>query len=410
MKMNGDAPREISDLPVFSKRADGVNDYDHVEAQRALGPIARDSAGMLHLFSQADLFTVLDDALTRQIETETLLMRGVTDGPAWEFHAHSLLFSNGDAHRARRGALGRTFAFPLMRALRPEIRATVEALVAEAGRTGRPVDFLRDVAGPLPARVIASILGVPQGDAEAFAQLVYSAIRVMQLRSDDVFQAASADLERLNAYVAMLMEDRRRNPDDDFLTRFVKDADATGRLDETEVRTQIVTVIFGGSDTTRASLTMAFARLLQHPEQWEMIKADPDGWKAAAVEEALRFDPVVGGLGRVAVRDFDLRGLRIPKHTAMSPNLVGALRDPDMYRNPQSFDITRTDHPRHTPAFGAGPHRCLGEALARVELEEALATLARAWPDAALVGDPPRMRGLSGTRTVSECRVDPKGR
>lgn len=384
------------DLPRFAKRAPGVSDLDHVRSQWAEGPIARDSVGILHTFPQRMLFTILGDDVTRQIETETLMARGIKAPPAWEFFSNSLLTSNGDPHKRRRGALARTFAFPLMRALRPQIRDTVDTLLAEAGPQ---VDMLNDIAGPLPARVIADVLGVPPAEAPHFAELVYSAIRVLQNRDAQVLADAVTDLEHLNAYVTDLIARHRADPRDDFLSRFVRDAGET--LDETEIRVQIVTVIFGGSDTTRAQLTMALRRLLDHPDQLAMLRDDPERWAAPAVEEALRYDPVVGGLGRVAIRDFTLDDVRIPKGTILSPNLVAALRDPDVYTDPDRFDITRTDHPRHIPAFGAGAHRCLGEALARVELEEALKALATTWPDMAMIGDPPALKGLSGTRGIS---------
>lgn len=388
--------RTPKDLPLFAKRAPGTDDLDHLRSQWAQGPIARDSVGILHTFPQRMLFTVLGDDVTRQIETETLMARGITAPPAWEFFSNSLLTSNGAPHKRRRGALARTFAFPLMRALRPQIRDTVDTLLAEAGPQ---VDMLDDIAGPLPARVIAEVLGVPPAEAPHFAELVYSAIRVLQNRDARVLADAVTDLEHLNAYVTDLIARHRADPRDDFLSRFVRDAGET--LDETEIRVQIVTVIFGGSDTTRAQLTMALRRLLDHPDQLAMLRDDPERWAAPAVEEALRYDPVVGGLGRVAIRDFTLDDVRIPRGTILSPNLVAALRDPDVYADPDRFDITRTDHPRHIPAFGAGAHRCLGEALARVELEEALKALATTWPDMAMIGDPPSLKGLSGTRGIS---------
>ncbi|MEM8730151.1 MAG: cytochrome P450 [Pseudomonadota bacterium] len=391
-------------LPLFEKREAGVSDLDHVRSQWHHGALARDSLGVVHAFSQAALVAILDDRVSRQIETETLWARGIKDPLAWEFFGNSLLTSNGAPHKARRGALAKTFAFPLMRALRPEVRRTVDALLAQVGSEPE-VDFVPQVAGPLPASVIARILGVPEEEAPHFAEMVYSAIRVLQMCTPEVLQDALGDLQVLNLYVEDLMAQRRAAPAEDFLTRFVHDATET--LDELEIRVQLVSVIFGGSDTTRAQLTMAVGRLLDHPAQWQMLREDPERWAAPAVEEALRYDPVVGGLGRVATCEFDLEGVRIPKGTILSPNLVAALRDPQVYDAPDRFDITRQDHPRYTPAFGAGPHRCLGEALARVELEEALKALSAAWPEMQIVGEPPRLKGLSGTRTVSGLRLRP---
>ncbi len=129
---------------------------------------------------------------------------------------------------------------------------------------------------------------------------------------------------------------------------------------------------------------------------------------AHAVEEGLRFDPVVGALGRIAVEEFELSGVRIVPGTVFSPSMLMAMRDPDVFSEPDRFDISRNDHPRHSAAFGGGVHRCLGEALARIELEEAIAAFALHWPNAR-VTRMPSLRGLSGTRGIDGMSVSPKG-
>jgi cytochrome P450 len=97
------------------------------------------------------------------------------------------------------------------------------------------------------------------------------------------------------------------------------------------------------------------------------------------------------GIPRIVVRDFDLDGYRIPAGTLLTISVPSALRDPSVYTDPDQFDIFRKDHPRWHPIFGAGAHRCVGEALARVEMEEILATIARLAPGTRLVGAFPRL-------------------
>jgi hypothetical protein len=162
-------------------------------------------------------------------------------------------------------------------------------------------------------------------------------------------------------------------------------------LSEDEIRTQIVGLILAGSDTTRGSLCMTLAYLLQHTDQWSAFCDDPDGLKRAAVDEGLRFDPVIMGIPRIVVRDFDIDGYRIPAGTPLTISVPSALRDPSVYADPDRFNIFRKDHPRWHPIFGAGAHRCVGEALARAEMEEALATIARLAPGTRLIGAFPRL-------------------
>src|SRR6185295_16223580 len=113
-----------------------------------------------------------------------------------------------------------------------------------------------------------------------------------------------------------------------------------------------------------------------HPSQWRGFCEDPDGLKKGVVSEGLRFEPVISAIPRFSVRDFEIDGYHVPAGTLIGPSIVSVLRDEETYAEPERFDITRTDHPRWHPIFGAGAHRCVGEALARAELEETLAVIA----------------------------------
>ncbi|MCR9127221.1 MAG: cytochrome P450 [Rhodobacteraceae bacterium] len=401
--------QRIRDLPLIPKRADGIDDHRFLAELWQRGPLARDRMGMVHSFPHEIFIRLLDDRLTRQVETEAIRLRGIDSGPVFDFFAHSLLTSNGERHRARRTPLARSFAFPMMKALRPEVARTAEALIAPLADRA-DVDVLEDVAGPMPAQIIARVLGVPGGDVGYFTRLVYSAIRALAARSDHVIREAATDMGELTSYVARLLESRRQTPQDDFLTDYLRAVgDGDGALSEDEIRITIVTLILAGSDTTRATMAMTLTRLLQHPDQWRILVNDPDRWKGPAVEEGLRYDPVVGALGRIAITEFELCGVRIVPGTVFTPSMLTAMRDPAIYADPERFDITRQDHPRHSPAFGGGVHRCLGEALARIELEEAIAAFARHWPNARILGNAPGLRGLTGTRGIDAMHVEPGG-
>jgi cytochrome P450 len=398
-----DALTEVRDLPILESRPQGWDDQRYIAHWRQAGPAVRDRFGTVMTFSQAALAQATDPRITRQAGVEALWVQGIRSGPIHEFFENSVLFANGERHKPRRGPLARAFAQPLMNALRGRVAEETEALVRPLLGRGE-ADFPAEVCGPLPARMIAAILGAPEADIPHFTRLVYSASRALSFRSPEVLAEAAQDLAELERYAAGLLEDRRANPRDDFLSEYVarvKDFD----LSEAEIRWQVATVVIGGSDTTRMALACSFARLLEHPEQWRMLVADPDGMKAGAAAEGLRFDPVVGSLPRVTTQDCEIAGVRLKSGQMVSPSILAALRDPAVYAAPERFDITRTDHPRLHPVFGAGAHRCLGEALARAELEEALAVLARLAPEAELVGPAPTLRGLGGTRGLGPMTV-----
>lgn len=396
-------PLTPRDIPMFPEYVTGQTDHDFMQAAWDQGPLARDKIGIVSGFSMAQMLLFNDDRWTRQIELEALWAAGVTDGPMFEFISNMVLFSNGQTHRNRRGPLVRTFAHKVIAELRPEIAARAGALIAPLRGTGS-VDFAGQIAGPLPAQVIAAIVGAPEEDTAQFANHVYSAIRGLSICSEEVRVESDADMQHLDSYMAALIADRRQAPQLDFLTDYLARVKG-GPLDENEVRAQMIGLVVAGSDTTRGALTATVSQLLQHPEQWAMLIADPDKWAPAAVSEGLRFDPVIGSLARISTETREVDGILLPKGTFVAASMLTALRDPDVYSDPNRFDITRTDHPRLHPIFGGGPHRCLGEALARIELEESLKALARLVPDMALDGLPVKLRGYGAVRLLGAMDV-----
>jgi cytochrome P450 len=391
--------------PLIMPREESWSDHAYVRHAAAQGPVVRDRHGIFITFSLDHMKRLVDPARTRQMETETMTLQGLDGGPVYDLFNNSMLFSNGETHANRRGPLAKSFAVPLIRLLRPEINRLAGELVEECLADGA-IEFRDRIGGQLAARTIAMVLGVPRADLPTVTRLVYSAIRALSVRSPEVLAEASEDLKALNDYVTGLLEDHRSGGPDDFLAAYLARTD-TSSLSAAEVRMQIVTLLLAGSDTTRGALTSTVSQLLQNREQWDLLTADPKAHLKGAVSEGLRYDPVIGALIRVAEKDLVFEGVAIPEGSLIGPLVVAALRDPDVYDRPDAFDITRTDHPRWHPVFGAGENRCLGEALARAELEEALAALCRLAPKPELSGPPPQLRGLGATRTVGEmmCRL-----
>lgn len=393
----------IKDLPRIPDYVQGMTDHQYLQAAWKNGPLALDRYGFVTAFPARLMQEFMDDRWTRQIEMEGMYASGVTSGPMYDFVGNVMLFSNGDVHRRRRGPLARTFAHKLMAKLRDDVAARCERLVASLIGHGE-VDFLASVAGPLPAEVIGAMLGVPDADMPDFARHVYSAIRGLSLVSPEVRAESDADMAYLLDRVGGLIETRRDTPDGGIVSYYL-DRVTGGDLSEMEILAQMVGLVVAGSDTTRGALTATVSQLLQNPAQWALLKEDPEKWVSGAVSEGLRFDPVIGSIGRITVEQHEIEGVSIPPDTLISASMLTALRDPDIYAEPDRFDISRDDHPRLHPVFGGGPHRCLGEALARIELEEALKAVARMAPDMALLGEPARLRGYGAVRTVSAFTV-----
>jgi cytochrome P450 len=352
----------------------------------------------------ADIEPLAFDPRTRQIETEQLAARGIHSGPLVELWSTSMLFSNGGEHRRRRAPMSRAFAFKLIEEMRPRIRTAVGQLIEQHLRDGE-LDFLDDFASLIPARIIAEILGIPPADVPHFTELVYSVSRSLSFSyAREEIQGMEASARQLMEYVDELLGARGSALNNEFLTSYSKTVTEAGDLSAAEILSQVVTIIIAGSDTTRGALAVQAALLLQHREQWDAVCADP-ALIPGAVSESLRYEPVVGSIPRFTVEDIEIDGYRVPRNSILSLSTLSAMRDPGQYVDPDRFNIRRTDHPRRHLVFGLGVHRCLGETLARAELEESLAALVSLLPQLELAGKPPSLQGHGGIRRIDGMRV-----
>lgn len=382
--------RPLSDLPEIPWTTEENDSHAMLKALRAQAPLSRTPIGIIMALHHRHIELVTSDA-TRQLETEMLMLQGLSSGPIFDLISSGMLFANGETHRRRRAPVSRTFAFKLMDAMRPK-GAEIAGELIEPRLGAGPIDFVSEIAAQIPARIIADILGIPRGDLPVFMQWIQDTAEALGFINMERKAQIEQSLIAFDAYVADLLDDRRKSPRDDFITEYVRTTSDDNELSEKEIRTQVLGLILAGSDTTRGSLCMTLAHLLQHPDQWRAFCADPDGLKKGVVAEGLRYEPIVSGIPRVAVRDIEVDGYLVPSGSPIAVSLISALRDPEVYADPDTFNIRRTDHPKWHPIFGAGAHRCVGEALARAEMEETLATIARLAPKTELIGAFPLLK------------------
>lgn len=403
------ALKTYADIPVldWNLQDPQASSYDLFRDLREKTPLVKVPMGMgsMVLALRASMVDqIVSPEGTRQLETEMKMMQGIFDGPIFDFIAQVMLFANGEVHQRRRQPVARTFAFKLMEAMRPKAAAVAAEIINEHLGKG-PFDYLKDFAAQIPARIIADILGIPRADLPVFMKWISDTAESIGF----VDVSRRADIEKslveFNDYVGKLLEDRRANPRGDFLSDYVAATAASGDMTEGEIRAQVVGLILAGSDTTRNSMCMSLYQLLQHPAQWNDFCANPDGLKKKASEEGLRFEPVVSGIPRVTTQDMEIEGYLIPAGAVLAVSILSVLRDPAVYAEPETFNIHRIDQQRWHLAFGAGAHRCAGEALARVELEETLAAIARLAPNTRIVGAAPKLNP-GAIRTVDQMQVE----
>lgn len=352
----------------------------------------------------SDVMALLSDPRTKQIEgPDYVRLNGIPDGATARLLRDFFLFGNDAEHRAKRGMFARSFAHGAIRAAQPEIRAVARRIVADLPR-GESFDFIDHMAARVPAEMIAAILGLPQSETAYFAPLVYAMSRavspVYPIDDHDEIETAVSELFR---YVVDHMRARSENPRDDLLSRLVGDWKDDPVITFSCLVHQVLGIIVGGTDTTRAAFAMLVSLLLQHPQQWTALR-DDTSLIPGAVSEGLRYDPSVGSIARFTIAPVEVSGVHIPAGVMLRVSTMSAMRDPEFYADPDRFDIRRGDHPRLHPVFGSGPHRCIGEMLARLEMQEGLEALVRAVPEMELQ-TPPRLQGFGGIRQITPMQV-----
>ncbi len=320
---------------------------------------------------------------------------GIAPGYCRRFLENFMLMSNGADHQRMRGAFAKTFVHPVVRSRREQVRAVADRIVADLPR-GEDFDFLALCSSRLPAEMIAEVLGLPVEESNWFARQVYSLSRCLMVPYDlEHHDEIDASAEALFHFVQAALEARRETPTDDFLSMLATD-DSARALPEDELIHQVMGVILAGSDTTRSGFNITVGRLLGDRTLWEEVCANRD-LIPAAIDEALRLEPPVGSMPRYSPAAIELDGITIPAGQVIGLSSLSAMRDETRIHDPEKFDLHRSDHIRPHLVFGGGAHRCLGEMLARIEMEEGLAALMDAAPGIEMI-EAPRMLGFGGIR------------
>ncbi len=300
-----------------------------------------------------------------------------------------LLFLDPPDHTRIRGLVSKAFTPGTVSRLRPWVEDLVEGLLDEHIESGE-IELLADVAYPLPAEVICQLLGVPAHDRDQFRDWSSAGSRMLDGNLDPATQEAGVmAIMQLFGYFAQLLEERRRDPQDDLLSALVAAEEAGDRLAPEELITTVILLFIAGHETTMNLIGNGVLAMLDRPEQLALLRDDPSRARAA-VEEALRYEGTVQLVPRVALEPMRIGDAALDEGDSVIVGLAGANRDPRRFHDPDTFDLTRGDS-GHL-AFALGAHHCLGAALARLETEVTFAAIARRLQDVEVAGERPRYR------------------
>ena len=319
---------------------------------------------------------------------------GVTEGPLYEQMVRNILHVNGPDHSRLRSLVNPALTPRAVERYRPRMREFLEGLLEAAvgnAAKGEEVacDFVEAFAKPYPSQVIASVMGAPLEDAPRlhhwsnWIQKQFDA-GAMASEQDKIEQA----VEEFYEYAEGLLRARRAEPGDDLMSRFIEAEEEGDRLSDVECINLVFNILAGGVDTTQSQMAHAIRLLAERPEQWRLLGERPE-LAEAAVEEALRYEPITPFTARIMVEDVTYRDVVFPKDTVVMVCAFTGNRDLDEDGgDPDVFDISVARGRARPLTFGAGVHYCLGANLARLEMQEGLQFLAERLHGLRLDGEP----------------------
>jgi hypothetical protein len=364
------APVPVRAVIDLTDAAFWADSHAALRAARERHPIALTQDGAPIVLRHADVERLATDARVASNALDFVLS-GIPSGPLADWWRHMLTNLNGPRHLELRGLVSRAFTPRAVERVRPRIGALAREILRRHAGAGT-LEFSETLADELPIRLICEMLGVPERDHADFARWstalgrVLAAVQTPELRREGESAALA-----MNARIAELIRARRAAPRGDLLSALL-DAAAHSEtaIDDAELVTLVVNLIFGGHDTSRSMLTIGLALLLFHPDELRKLRADP-GLAASAGEEILRVEPIVPWMAREARAEIELpAGARLRPGDVFFLSILAANRDPEVFPDPDRFDIARRG--ARSFSFGWGPHVCLGASLARAEVQEAL--------------------------------------
>ncbi len=314
----------------------------------------------------------------------------------------SMLGSDPPDHTRLRTLVNKAFTPRHIRQLSDRIHEIVDGLLDEVADR-REMEAITDFAYPLPITVIAEMLGVPAQDRDFFRDASQKiAVALGPIEDMQVAMNALDGRNQLVQYFNELIPKRKAEPRDDLLTALLDAEEAGDALSHGELLAMLLLLLVAGHETTVNLIGNGLLALLRHPDQFERLRTE-EGIGRQAVEELLRYDSPVQMTGRIAKVDVEIAGQRVKAGQFVSTILGSANRDPEVFADPDTLDLTR--EPCNHLSFSAGIHFCLGAQLARLEGQIALTTLVRRFPDMRLATEDLRWRPAPILRGLEALQV-----
>jgi cytochrome P450 len=379
------------------------NPYPAYHALRERGRVHRSDGGPWLVTGYEEISQLLTDSRFGEAAGRggrIRLSRSRREGPEQLLgRVDTMLSTEPPEHTRLRQLVSKAFTPRSIEELRPRIQATVDELLE--GVAEPEFDLVETLAWPLPVIVIADMLGIPSEDRDRFKY--WSDTMIATLGGDySLLAEARRSNEELVEYMAAIMDDRRRSPRSDLISRLVVAEEEGSVLSGDEILGTIALLLVAGNETTTHLVANGMLELFRHPKEMERLRDDPS-LVPSAVEEFLRFCGPVHTTRRLALKDAELAGVAIARGDIVIAILAAANRDPARYEDPDRLDVARnpTDH----LAFGDGIHFCLGAPLARAEAQIAFASLLSRYSSIRALDMSPEWGGTFAVRGVKRLPV-----
>jgi cytochrome P450 len=320
----------------------------------------------------------------------------------------SLILSNPPRHTRLRKLVSLAFSGRMIKELTPRIQERLDDLMDELDKSmaaGGSADLVKLVAEPLPALVLGEMLGARDSDRAALCEWEEAIANANKpILDGDLLARADWATAELHAYIKARVEERRENPGDDIISVLTRIESEGETLTEVELINVIWTIMAAGSQTTTTTLTTSMYLLLQDPETLAALKADPSRIPAA-LDEVMRYEsPVQNTFMRIALRPTTLGGQQVAEGEHVVGLFASANRDPAAFDAPDTMNVDRPELAKSL-AFGAGLHSCLGRALGRQQVIQAVETLLKRFPDLRLAEQDIIWRRLLPVRQLNHLYV-----
>ncbi len=356
------------------------NPFGMYAAGRAMGPMYIESVNLWLIFRYDEITTILKDHAHWSSGAP-----GTTPAPEASYPSAavrptdeaSMLFSDPPRHTRLRSLVNQAFTPRMVERMEPRLRAVADELLDEVAAAGR-ADIVDALSYPLPVIAIAEILGVPPSDRANFKRWSDAAVSTLGGTAagpgQSPVQLDPALVEEMRDYFSRMVDLRRVEPKEDLISALVAAELQGDKLNFEEMLGTLFLILVAGNETTTNLIGNSILEFMAHPDQLQRILDDP-ALLPSAIEEVLRFASPVQATSRLALADTEVGGKTIKAGQRAVLFVAAANRDPDIFPNPDTFDVARTPN-RHL-SFGLGIHFCLGAPLARLEAKIALEAFLR---------------------------------